>query len=339
MSTNRQWIQTAMARRETCPVPFSFAFSPPARVAAERHYGGAPIEEVLDFPIRMTGTKSIKPLYAEPSEFGETVTDEFGVVWSTNDIDRGSPIVPCLAEPDLSGYTFPDPAVAYRFEGLAEWCGQNRANYTIIWVGDLWERATFMRGMEGLLVDVALNTRFVEELLRKLTEYILGTMEVLFERCNFDAIAVSDDYGTQKALLISPEAWRRLVKPCLSEIYALAKANGRAVFHHTCGNVFEVIGDMIDIGLDFLHPIQPEAMDVFRLKREFGRHVTLWGGLPTQDLLPRGTLAQVRSEVRRLKRELGAGGGYVLEPGIIIQADVPLANLVALIDEAMDGTL
>jgi len=103
--------------------------------------------------------------------------------------------------------------------------------------------------------------------------------------------------------------------------------------------VFEVIGDMIDIGLDFLHPIQPEAMDVFRLKREFGRHVTLWGGLPTQDLLPGGTAAQVRSEVRRLKRELGAGGGYVLEPGIIIQADVPLANLVALIDEAMDRTL
>jgi uroporphyrinogen decarboxylase len=94
---------------------------------------------------------------------------------------------------------------------------------------------------------------------------------------------------------------------------------------------------MIDIGLDFLHPIQPETMDVYDLKREFGRHVTLWGGLRTQDLLPNGSPAQVRAEVRRLKREMGEGGGYVLEPGIIIQADVPLANMAALIDEAVAG--
>jgi len=336
MGSNKEWVLTAMSRQDTCPVPFNFAFSPPARAAAEKHYGGSPIEEVLNFPIRMEAPRSIKPLYADPAEFGETVRDEFGVVWSTNAIDRGSPIVPCLPGPDLSGYAFPDPTAKYRFEGLAEWCCQNRENYVVIWVGDLWERATFMRGMEALLVDVALNRRFVEELLRGLTDYILGTMEVLFARFEFDAVAVSDDYGTQKSLVISPEAWRRLVKPCLRDIYAMAKANGRAVFHHTCGNVFEIIGDMIDIGLDFLHPIQPEAMDVFRLKREFGRHVTLWGGVRTQDLLPKGTVAEVRSEVRRLKRALGEGGGYILEPGIIVQADVPLENMVALIDEAMN---
>ncbi len=335
MVNNKQWVQTAMAREETCPVPYNFAFAPPARLAAERHYGGSPIEDVLDFPIRMTGLNSIKPLYADPAEFGETARDEFGVVWSTNDIDRGSPIGPCLAEPDLSGYTFPGPAAPYRFEALADWCEENRTHYTIVWVGDLWERATFMRGMESLLSDVILNASFVEELLRGLTDYILRTMEILFERFDFDGIAVSDDYGTQESLLISPEAWRRLIKPRLADIYSLAKSNGRTVFHHTCGNVYAVIGDMIDIGLDFLHPIQPEAMDVFKLKREFGRHVTLWGGIPTQDLLPGGTAQQVRHAVRKVKQEMGEGGGYVLEPGIIIQADVPLENMVALIDEAI----
>ena len=338
MGTNREWVQQAMARTETCRVPFNFAFSPPARATAEAHYGGAPIEEVLDFPIRMSGPNTVKPLYAEPAKYGATLRDEFGVVWTTNEIDRGSPIGPCLAGPDLSGYVFPDPAAPYRYEGLADWCEQNRAHYTILWIGDLWERATFMRGMEGLLEDVVLAPRFVDELLRGLTDYILRTMEILFEGCRFDGIAVSDDYGTQKSLLISPGAWRGLVKPRLAEIYALARANGRAVFHHTCGNVREVIGDMIDIGLDFLHPIQPEAMDVLELKREFGRHVTLWGGLRTQDLLPNGTPEQIRAEVKRLKRELGEGGGYVLEPGIIVQADVPPRNVAALIDEAIaDG--
>jgi uroporphyrinogen decarboxylase len=337
MGSNKEWVQKAMARTGTCPVPFNFAFSPVAQRMAEVHYGGAPIEDVLDFPIRMTGLNTVKPLYAEPERFGATVRDEFGVVWTTNEIDRGSPIGPCLAGPNLSGYVFPDPAAPYRYDGLAEWCERNGAHYTIVWVGDLWERATFMRGMEGLLEDVVLAPGFVEALLRGLTDYILRTMEILFERCRFDGIAVSDDYGTQKSLLVSPDSWRRLVKPCLAEIYALAKANGRAVFHHTCGNVRDVIRDMIDIGLDFLHPIQPETMDVYDLKREFGRHVTLWGGLRTQDLLPNGSPAQVRAEVRRLKREMGEGGGYVLEPGIIIQADVPLANMAALIDEAVAG--
>jgi len=120
-------------------------------------------------------------------------------------------------------------------------------------VGDLWERATFMRGMEAMLTDLVLAPGFVRQLLR---------------------------------------------------------------------------------GLDVLHPIQPEAMDIARLKRDVGAHLTLCGGLRTQDLLPRGTPGQVRDEVRRLKDVMGRGGGYILEPGITLQADVPLANMVALVEEA-----
>jgi uroporphyrinogen decarboxylase len=337
VSTNREWVETAMARRETCPVPFNFAFSPPALRAAEAHYGGSPIEEVLDSPFRIKGPIPGKPLYADSEQFGATAQDEFGVVWSTNDVDRGSPIGPCLPAPDLSDYTFPDPAAPHRFEGLADWCARNRTHYRILGVGDLWERATFMRGMEYLLIDVMLSTTFVEDLLRGLTDYILRTMETVLETCEFEAIGLSDDYGTQRSLMISPDAWRELVRPRLAEIYSLAKMNGRAVFHHTCGNVYDIVGDMIDIGLDFLHPIQPEAMDIHLLKREFGRHLTLWGEIRTQDLLPNGAPEEVRAEVRRTKRQMGEGGGYVLEPGIIIQADVPLGNMVALIDEAIRG--
>ena len=91
---------------------------------------------------------------------------------------------------------------------------------------------------------------------------------------------------------------------------------------------------MIDIGLDILHPIQPEAMDILKLKSEFGRHLTFCGGVGTQDLLPYGTAQEVQKEVRRLKRHMGAGGGYILEPGITIQADVPLENVLAMIDES-----
>lgn len=333
MGKNQDWIINTISRKHEVPVPYNFTFSPPARKKLEGYYKCSSLEETLNFPIRMNAPVSIKPLYAGPAIFGEKVRDEFDVVWSTNDLDRGSPIGPCLLEPDLSGYVFPDAAAAYRFEGLGDWCEKNKEHFTMIWIGDLWERATFMRGMESLLLDLVENRRFVEELLRGLTDYLLQTMEILFERFSFDAIALSDDYGTQQSLLISPSDWGKFIKPRLIEIYSYAKKHERIVFHHSCGNIHSIIGEMIDIGLDILHPIQPEAMDIFKLKREFGRNVTFCGGIRTQDLLPRWTVQEVRNEIRRLKEIMGAGGGYILEPGITVQADVPLDNLVAMIEE------
>lgn len=334
MQNGKQWIRETLAHEETGAVPYNFMFSPQSLRLATQHYGPGDIAETLQLPIRMTGCKSIKPLYADPAEFGETAADEFGVVWSTNAIDRGAPVGPCLPEPDLSGYRFPDAAAPHRFEDIGRWCEKSRGNYTIIWVGDLWERATFMRGMVNILEDVALRPEFVQELLQRIGDFILKTMAILFERFEFDGVALSDDYGTQKAMIISPSCWRSLVKPVLARVCEFAKDHERTVFLHSCGNILPIIGDLIEIGLDILHPIQPEAMDVFALKKEFGRDLTFCGGLRTQDLLPRGTPEQVREEVRRLKEKMGEGGGYILEPGITIQADVPLENLVAMIEEA-----
>jgi len=331
MMTDRDWIQQTVEHRECGAVPYNFMFSPPARQVTEDWYGGD-LETTLALPLRFSGLKSVKPLYADPDEYGDSITDEFGVVWSTNQVDRGAPIGPCLLEPDLSDYTFPDPQATYRFEDIGEWCARQEDHYRIIWVGDLWERATFMRGMEPLLLDVALNPDFVEALLRKLAEGILATVSTLLERCEFEAIGVSDDYGTQQGMIISPADWRRLVRPCLAQIYALAKGHGRAVFHHSCGHIVPIVGDLIDLGLDILHPIQPECMDILALKREFGRDLTFCGGIPTQQFLACAQPDEVGHEVCRLKRQMGEGGGYIVEPGITIQADVPRDNIVAMVE-------
>jgi uroporphyrinogen decarboxylase len=330
----RSWILRTLSHHEPPAVPYNFMFSPPAQAALEDYYGTQELEETLGLPIRMSAPSSIKPLYADPGRFGDTVRDEFGVLWSTSPLDRGAPIGPCLPEATLAGYRFPDPAADYRFSELGPWCEDRGGSYTILWVGDLWERATFMRGMEALLLDVALRPAFVRRLLEGITTYILDTMSILLARFRFDGVAVSDDYGTQSGMIIAPRDWRSLVKPCLAEIYSLARRHGRSVFHHSCGSILPIIPDLVDIGLDILHPVQPEAMDPVALKREFGRDLTFCGGLGTQRLLPRGTPSEVRAEVRRLKRELGRDGGYILEPGITVQADVPLENMVAMIEEA-----
>jgi len=333
MISDREWIQRTLDHRECDAVPYNFMFSPPARRIVADHYG-EDIEESLSLPIRMSGPRSIKPLYADPDRYGDTITDEFGVVWSTGRIDRGSPIGPCLLEPALSRYRFPDPTEESRFTGLGDWCVKQEGHYRIIWMGDLWERAAFMRGMESLLMDVIMNPEFVMDLLERLTGYVLETIRIVREKGVFECIALSDDYGAQQGMLLSPDHWWKFVRPCLARIYGFAKSRGLAVFHHSCGNILPIIGDMIDLGLNILHPIQPEAMDILFLKKEFGRHLTFCGGVSTQNLLVSGTPDQVRNEVQRLKREMAQNGGYILEPGITIQADVPKENLIAMIDEA-----
>jgi len=334
MCSNKDWIKQTIAHKKTSAVPYNFMFSPPAEKVLTRYYGRSDLAELLNLPIRMNAPRSIKPLYANPEEFGPAIKDEFGVTWTTSHVDRGAPVGPALVEPDLSGYKMPNPEVPFRFESIDRWCQDNKEHFTAIWVGDLWERATFMRGMENLLLDLAVNPKFVEELLHRLTDYILQTMQILFTRFNFDAVALSDDYGTQNGLLISPADWCRIIKPCLADIYSFAKKHDRFVFHHSCGNVHSIIGEMIDIGLDILHPVQPEAMDIFELKREFGRDLTFCGGLGTQNLLPYGSCRQIREEICRLKERMGTDGGYILEPGITIQVDVPLENMLAMIEES-----
>ncbi|MCM8805337.1 MAG: hypothetical protein NC825_01200 [Candidatus Omnitrophica bacterium] len=331
---DRKWIEAVINHREMA-VPYNFMFSPVSLQIAEQRYG-SPIADAINLPIRMTSPKSIKPLYADPSIFGPEAIDEYGVKWSTNKIDRGAPIGPVLKEPSLAGYRFPDPGLPYRFEDIGLWCEKQKEHYRIIWVGDLWERATFMRGMENLLIDTVYNPEFVIELLSGITDYILQTMEILFERFEFEAIALSDDYGTQKGMLISPDAWRKFIKPFLWKIYSYAQKNNKKIFQHSCGNIIPVIPDLIELGLDILHPIQPEAMDIFYLKKEFGMDLCFCGGIRTQDLLVSGTPQQVRDEVKKLKDIMGKNGGYILEPGITIQSDVPAENLFAMIDEAMN---
>jgi uroporphyrinogen decarboxylase len=332
-SEDQKWIKDTLAHKDTGRVPYHFDFTPPAKRILEKYYGSTDLNNIIGLPIRWGGPRTIKPLYADTETYGDRLKDEFGVTWAVSDNDRGTPM-PCLHEPDLSDYRFPDPHETYRFEYLDEWCKENSQHYRLIWPGDLWERATFIRGMEHLLIDVMTDRDFVKELLRGIADYYLETMKIINDRFEFEAFGLSDDYGTQKNLIMSPEDWRDVVKPYLSEIGELAEKMGKDLMIHSCGNIYSVIGDLIEAGIDIIHPIQPETMDIYKIKKEFGNDATFQGGLNTQELLPFGSPEEIRKEMRKLKKEMGENGGFILEPGITVQGDIPLDNLIAMIDEA-----
>ena len=331
----KKWIMETISHKQTDKIPYHYDFTPPALLKLVNFYKSKEIEEILKLPIRWNSPKTIKPLYASPDKYGSQLRDEFGVLWVLSKNDRGTPI-PCLDEPNLSNYNIPDPKAEYRFEDIGQWCKKNSHIFRLIMVGALWERATFLRGMENILIDLKFNKGFVLNLLRKLTDYILETIEIVAKRFEFEVFGISDDYGWQNSLIISPEDWRKFIKPFLKEIVELAKKKNKITLLHSCGKISSIVSDFIEIGIDILHPIQPEANNIFMLKKEYGKHITLNGGLSTQKLLKVGTPKMIKEEIKKLKDIMGNGGGYILEPGITIQGDVPLENLIAMIEESQN---
>ena len=152
-----------------------------------------------------------------------------------------------------------------------------------------------------------------------------------------DGIFLSDDYGHQQSLLMSPYHWQEFIKPRLRELFAKIKDAGLFTFLHSCGNVSEIVPDLIQVGLDVLHPVQPEAMDIASLKTEYGDKLAFYGGISTQKTLPRGTPEEVEDEVRQTAQFMAEGGGYILAPGITLQHDIPLENILAFIKAARNA--
>ena len=332
---SKKWLMDIISHKQSDNIPYHYDFTPPAWLKLANFYKSKEIEEILKLPIRWNSVKTVKPLYASPETYGSQLKDEFGVIWVLSKNDRGTPM-PCLSEPNLLNYNFPDPSSEYRFEDMGQWCKKNSHIFRLIIVGDLWERATFLRGMENILIDLKFNKEFVLNLLRKLTDYILETMEIIAGRFECEVFGLSDDYGWQNSLIISPEDWRKFIKPFLKEIVELAKKKNKITLLHSCGHIVPIVKDFIEIGVDILHPIQPEANNIFMLKKEYGKYITLNGGLSTQRLLSAGTPEMIKEEIKRLKNIMGNGGGYILEPGITIQGDVPLENLISMIEESQN---
>jgi uroporphyrinogen decarboxylase len=156
-----------------------------------------------------------------------------------------------------------------------------------------------------------------------------------------DVICVADDLGTQQGPQLDPDMWRRLVKPPMQKLYGFMKARMKhaKLFLHSCGSVYDLIPDLIEMGVDILNPVQVSAanMDSAKLKAEFGKDLVFWGGgCDTQTILPLGTPPQVREEVARRIGDLAPGGGFVFAQVHNIQPDVPPENMVAMWETALE---
>ncbi len=207
--------------------------------------------------------------------------------------------------------------------------------------GNILEAGQMLRGWEQFMLDLAAGDKFLETFLELLTEMHMQSLVQYLEAVGpyIQIIQMGDDLGTQAGPQISPRMYKRWIKPYQARIYRYVREHYPhiLVFLHSCGGIYPFIPDLIDSGVQVLNPVQftAKGMDSKRLKNEFGRDLTFWGGgCDTQHVLPTGTPEDVSAMVREQMDIFAPGGGFVFNQVHNIQADVPPENVIALFDTA-----
>ena len=231
----------------------------------------------------------------------------------------------------MDGYAFPDPNRAGRFDVADERLRERGDRYvqSVVWF-TLFERLWMLRGVDNMLMDPYTDEENFVRLRDRVVEYNLAIIDQLVKR-GVDAVFFSDDWGCQRSLLINPDDWRRFYKPSYQRMFERVRSGGAHVWMHLCGNITTILPDLIDMGLNVLNPVQPQAMDVRQLSREFGGKVCFNGGVDVQGTLVRGTPEDVKREVHELVALFGTfNGGYIGGSSHIVMPETPLDNVIAM---------
>ena len=330
MNTPRERVLRTLAFQETDFVPYHIMFDE-AIATKLRGLPGDPFH-FSQF------TNHLPFINLEAKQFWTTsdgYSDEFGSVWKT--LNQVPHLVEYpLKQPTLKGYSFPEVNVEDYVTDIERFLTEHRQHFVLCgMVQGFYDRGWSLRGTENFLIDFIENPLFTGQLFEALTDYYLRLLDDI-ARFPFDGIRFGDDWGAQRGMLMGPTRWRKFIKPGLTKIFDKARRQGLVVMVHSDGDIMEIIPDLIEIGVQILNPIQPESMDIFKIKRLFGSNLCLNGGISSQYTLPMGTAADVRQEVTACLRYLAHGGGYVIGPTKGILADTPFENTVALVETILN---
>ncbi|MEN6546957.1 MAG: uroporphyrinogen decarboxylase family protein [Armatimonadia bacterium] len=327
--TNRERVIASLRHEQPDRTPYVVDFTQKAAAAMAAAYGEG-YRGLIDNAIHKVTAK----LGPKARWLSETVfQDEWGVQWDRSlDRDIGNVCNRVLPERDLSGFETPDAWAADKFGDFAAQIAAGEGKFVRLSIAfTLFERAWSLRGMENIMLDMMEAPEFVDELFDRITDYNVALIEQAVQY-PIDAVHFPDDWGDQRGVMMGPRLWERFIQPRVARVFEAAKAGGKFVSIHCCGRVQELFPRLIDMGLDLFNPFQPEVMDPYEMKREFGERLSFWGGVSTQRLLPYGTPEEVRAEVRRLRQEVGRGGGYVISAAHQIPGDARPENTMALIE-------
>ena len=329
--TPKERVRRALAYEpvDRLPTQVNYTAAMGARLAA--HFGVAP----ADLPQRL-GNHLLRLDLTFPrrlSADGKTRYDWWGVGFDTEEEGYFPSFCPLADSKDLDAFPWPDPSDPHLLDDAAQAVVAGAGQHFVApnFGFALFERAWLLRGFEAFLADTALDPGFAGELLDRITAIQLALIR-RFIALGVDGGYFGDDYGAQKNMLFSPAAWRTLIKPRLARLFEPFREAGLPVIMHSDGQIAPVLPDLVEIGLTTLNPVQPEVIDHGWLRDTFGERLSYYGGISTQTVLPNGSPDDVRAAVAAAARSLAPDGtGIMLAPSHRMMADIPMANVDALL--------
>jgi uroporphyrinogen decarboxylase len=339
---SKERILTALNHEEPDRVPVDLWFtSEIEHLLSARHTGlrGAELRVALGHDLVMTSSPNIGASYEIPGTPEEYVC-EWGVHWKWITNAEGGRYTDTVGHPlagakDLSGYQMPDPLgpsmqpIYQEAHEMVLRYGNTHAVFGSLYQ-TIFEAAWLLRGMQNLLTDMATNKDFAHALFDQLLDYSLIAGNEMVAQ-GIDVLWLGDDFGTQRAMLISPRMWREFIKERYACLIAAFKTRNPAlkIAYHCDGFVEPILPDLIDIGLDVLNPVQPLSMDPAEIKRKYGKHLSFWGTVDVQRTFPFGTRQDVEREVRQRLQTVAPGGGLILCSAHRVQPGTPVENILA----------
>jgi len=239
---------------------------------------------------------------------------------------------------DIENYNWPDPA-QYDYTTAIQTARQIGAKSALR--GPYWQpvfcRTCDMFGMEEGMIKMMTEPDIYQAAIEQIANVVEQNCIQLLDACRDDLpiLALGDDFATQRGLMIPPEKWRKFFKPRYARLFEIGKSRGKYIWFHSCGNITEELGDLIDIGLDVWETVQLHTLGIpaEKLKQEYGKDLTFFGAVNTQRL-PNWTRREVAQEVEKCIKILGENGGYICGPDHGIRPEVPAENTVALFETA-----
>lgn len=340
----RERVLAALRRQRPDRIPKHFDLTPAQEEEFRRRTGSDDVSEHFNLEPRFVGISAT----SKPRDFSDYLRDvpdldhhdEWGVGAISSGFHHFERMVHSLRNArtprDIAAYPWPDVLAPYRWRSLLAdvRCWQQRGHPVSAAPpgacgGSLFETCWYLRGQEQLLIDLYDNPDLATALLDTVNNTLIESSRRLAE-AGVDILRLGDDVGSQRAMLMSPDTWRRWFKARLAAVIAIAKRvkPDILVFYHSDGNLEPILPDLIEIGLDILNPVQPECMDPAQIKREYGDRLAFWGTIGTQTTMPFGDPDEVRRVVKERIETVGPEG-LLLAPTHVIEPDVPWENIVA----------
>jgi len=242
---------------------------------------------------------------------------------------------------DIEKYPWPDPKKFLVLEGLSDKAKHlyENTDFAIggsIGGGIIYELSWYLRGFTELLLDLQINKDFIHALFTKIADIRKESMDLFLGEVGefLDIFQIGDDLALQNTALMQLDLYREMIKPYHAEVIEFIKKRTKAkIYYHSCGAVSPMLGDLIEIGVEVLNPIQPNCpgMEPLELKKEYGDYIAFMGGVDTQGVIPNGSADEVYKATRELVEGMTAdGGGYILAAAHTIPPETPDENIFAM---------